>query len=142
METLAKSTMETIGMTVLGIDLKTLASTHSLGFQEVWSRLIHQEPLGYLIMLVNALVPIRKLTPLKANYRFLQASADLRSMLRGIIEKRKADLADGTFKEEIGESRDLLTYMLEDAALHQKETGKDVWSVDDIIGHVSISYSP
>ncbi|XDG02266.1 hypothetical protein ABKA04_001881 [Annulohypoxylon sp. FPYF3050] len=57
-------------------------------------------------------------------------------MLRDIIQKRAADLTDGTFKKTMGESRDLLTYMLEEAELRRQETGKEVWSVDDIIGHL------
>ncbi|KAI1771885.1 cytochrome P450 [Hypoxylon cercidicola] len=136
METLSKSTMDTIGVTVLGIELETLASTYELGFQELYSRLIHQEPLGYLVTLVNSLVPIRRITPLKVNYRFVQARADLKKMLRDIIQKRVSDLAGGTFKKEMGESRDILTYMLEEAQLRRQETGKDVWSVDDIFGHL------
>ncbi|XXH00487.1 hypothetical protein Hte_006833 [Hypoxylon texense] len=136
METLSKSTMDTIGVTVLGIELETLSSTHPIGFQELYSRMLHQEPLGYVVALVNALVPIRNITPLKANYRFLQAKSDLRKMLRGIVQKRAKDLADGTFKKEVGESRDILTYMLEEAELRRQETGKEDWSVDDIIGHL------
>ncbi|KAI0169544.1 cytochrome P450 [Hypoxylon sp. FL1284] len=136
METLLKSTMDTIGVTVLGIELDSLSSTYPLGFQELYSRLLHQGSLGSLISLVNAFVPIRRVIPLEANYRFVQANADLRKMLRGIVEKRMADLADGTFKKEVGESKDLLTYMLEEAQLRQQETGQSVWSVDDIVGHV------
>lgn len=142
METFSKSTMDTIGLTVLGIELDTLLSTHPLGFQELYSRLIHQGTLGYLVALVNALVPIRKIAPLKANYRFVQANADIRRMLRGIVQKRAADLADGTFKKEVGESRDILTYMLEEAEVRRKETGREDWSVDDVIGHVSMPYQP
>ncbi|KAJ8123371.1 hypothetical protein ONZ43_g665 [Nemania bipapillata] len=57
-------------------------------------------------------------------------------MLREIIEKRKADLRDGTFKKEIGESRDLLTYMLEESELQRQLTGQEPWTVEEIIGHL------
>ncbi|KAI1370882.1 cytochrome P450 [Hypoxylon crocopeplum] len=135
-ETLSKSTMETIGVTVLGIELDTLSSMYPVGFQELYGQVLHQGPLGQLIWVINAFVPIRKFVPFDANYKFIQANADLRKMLRDIIQQRAADLADGTFKREIGESRDLLTYMLEEAELRRQETGKEVWSVDDIIGHL------
>lgn len=128
--------MDTIGITALGIELDTLSSMYPLGFQELYDRVLHQGPLGQLILVVNAFVPIRRIIPLPANRKFIQANADLRKMLRDIIEKRAAELADGTLKREMGESRDLLTYMLEEAELHRQETGKEIWSVDDIIGHV------
>ncbi|KAI0881089.1 cytochrome P450 [Annulohypoxylon maeteangense] len=135
-ETLSKSTMDTIGVTVLGIDLDTLSSMYPQSFQELYGRVLHQGPIGQLISVVNAFIPIRKFLPFGANRRFTQATTDLREMLRDIIQKRTAELADGTFKEKKGESRDLLTYMLEEAQLRQQETHKQVWSVDDIIGHV------
>nr|AVY05534.1 cytochrome P450 monooxygenase [Nodulisporium sp.] len=135
-ETLSKSTMDTIGVTVLGTELETLSSMYPLGFQELYSRVLHQGAVGQLIWVVNAFIPIRSLVPLEANYRFIQAITDLRKMLRDIIEKRKADLADGTYEKEMGQSRDLLTYMLEEAELRRQETGKEVWTVDDIIGHL------
>ncbi|KAI0835283.1 cytochrome P450 [Hypoxylon sp. FL0890] len=135
-ETLSKSTMDTIGVTVLGIELDTLSSMYPLGFQELYSRVLHQGALGQLIWVVNAFIPIRRIVPLEANHRFIQAITDLRKMLRDIIQKRRADLTDGTYKKEMGESRDLLTYMLEEAELRRQETGKEVWTVDDIIGHL------
>ncbi|OTA91948.1 hypothetical protein M434DRAFT_396775 [Hypoxylon sp. CO27-5] len=135
-ETLSKSTMDTIGVTVLGIELETLSSMYPLGFQELYSRVLHQGAVGQLISVVNAFIPIRGIVPLEANHKFIQATTDLRKMLRDIIQKRTADLADGTYKKEMGESRDLLTYMLEEAELRRKETGKEVWTVDDIIGHL------
>ncbi|KAI2609244.1 cytochrome P450 [Hypoxylon sp. NC1633] len=135
-EAFSKSTMDTIGVTVLGIELDTLSSMYPRSFQELYGQLLHQGALGQLISVVNAFVPIRNIVPLKANYDFIKASADLRQMLRDIIQKRAADLADGTFGREKGESRDLLTYMLEEAELRRQETGKEVWSVDDILGHM------
>ncbi|KAI1462403.1 cytochrome P450 [Annulohypoxylon moriforme] len=135
-ETLSKSTMDTIGVTVLGIELNTISSMYPRSFQELYGQILHQEPAGQLISVINAFIPIRKFLPFGANRRFIQATTDLRNMLREIIQKRAAELADGTFKKNIGESRDLLTYMLEEAQLRRKETGKEDWSVDDIIGHL------
>ncbi|OTB05189.1 hypothetical protein M426DRAFT_260961 [Hypoxylon sp. CI-4A] len=135
-ETFSKSTMDTIGVTVLGIELDTLSSMYPLSFQELYRRVLHQDYLGSLISVINSFIPIRNIAPFEANRRFIQATTDLRSMLRDIIEQRAVDLADGTFQRKIGESRDLLTYMLEEAELRRKETGKEVWSTDDIIGHL------
>lgn len=135
-DALAKSTMDTIGVTILGIELGTLSSTHSLSFQELYGRVLHQGPVGQLISVVNAFVPIRNFVPLEANRKFINANKSLRKMLREIIEKRKADLEDGTFKKETGESRDLLTYMLEEAELQRHQTGKEPWTLEEIIGHL------
>jgi cytochrome P450 len=129
--------MDTIGVTVLGIELDTISSIYPLGFQELYGRVLHQGLLGQLIWVINAFVPIRRLVPLEANKRFIQANRDLRKMLRDIIEKRKAALDDGTFKKTIGDSRDLLTYILEESRAQQNETGKEAWTMEEIIGHVS-----
>ncbi|KAI1113714.1 cytochrome P450 3A5 [Nemania sp. NC0429] len=139
-DALSKSTMDTIGVTILGIELGTISpsTTHaSMGFQELYGRVLHQGPLGQLISVVNAFVPIRGFVPLEANRKFIDANKSLRGMLREIIEKRRADLRDGTFgKETGGESRDLLTYMLEEADLQRRQTGKEPWTVEEIIGHL------
>ncbi|KAI0865106.1 cytochrome P450 3A5 [Xylaria cubensis] len=137
-DALSKSTMDTIGVTVLGIELATLSSIYPVGFQELYSRVLHQGLLGQLIWVVNAFIPIRRFVPLEANRRFQQANRDLRKMLRAIIEKRDADLRDGTFKKEMGASRDLLTYMLEESELQRQQTGREPWTTEDIIGHVLI----
>ncbi len=125
--------MDNICLTVLGVELDTL----SFNFRDLYSRVLHQGPLGQLLSVINAFVPIRRLVPLEANRRFIEANKDLRQMLREIIEKRKADLKNGVFQKEIGESRDLLTYMLEESELQRQQTGREPWSVEEIIGHVS-----
>ncbi|KAF2971817.1 hypothetical protein GQX73_g1711 [Xylaria multiplex] len=56
-------------------------------------------------------------------------------MLHEIIEKRKADLRGSTLKE-MGESRDLLTYMLEESEMHRQQTGQEPWTTETIIGHL------
>ncbi|KAF3061335.1 Cytochrome P450 4F5 [Daldinia childiae] len=135
-ETFSKSTMDTIGVTVLGIELDTISSMYPLGFQELYDRVLHQGFLGQLIWVINAFLPVRGSIPLEANRRFIQTTTDLRKMLQDIIQQRAADLTNGTFEREKGESRDLLTYMLEEAELRRQETGKDIWSINDIIGHL------
>ncbi|KAI1806394.1 cytochrome P450 [Daldinia bambusicola] len=135
-ETFSKSTMDAIGVTILGIELNSISLMYPLGFQELYDRVLHQGFLGQLIWVINAFIPIRGIIPLESNRKFIQTTADLRKMLREIIQKRSMDLADGTFKRENGESRDLLTYMLEEAELRRQETGKEIWSINDIIGHL------
>ncbi|KAI0427325.1 cytochrome P450 3A5 [Xylaria sp. FL1042] len=129
---LSKSTMDNICLTVLGVELGTLSSS----FRDLYSRVLHQGPMGQLLSAINAFIPIRKVIPLEANRRFIEANKNLRLMLREIIEKRKADLRNGTFQKEIGESRDLLTYMLEESELQRQQTGREPWSVEEIIGHL------
>ncbi|KAI0910689.1 cytochrome P450 3A5 [Ustulina deusta] len=131
-DTLSKSAMDNICLTVLGVELDTL----SFNFRDLYSRVLHQGPLGQLLSVINAFVPIRRLVPLEANRRFIEANKDLRQMLREIIEKRKADLRNGVLQKEIGESRDLLTYMLEESELQRQQTGREPWSVEEIIGHL------
>ncbi|KAI1178408.1 cytochrome P450 3A5 [Nemania sp. FL0916] len=135
-DAISKSTLDTIGVTILGIELDTLSSMYPLGFQELFGRLLHQGPLGQVISIINSFIPIRKFVPLEANKRFMSADKDLRKMLREIIEKRKTDLRDGTFKRDVGESRDLLTYMLEESELQHQETGQEPWTVEDVTGHL------
>ncbi|KAI0536583.1 cytochrome P450 3A5 [Xylaria digitata] len=135
MNALSKSAMDIIGLTVLGVDLDTLSSAYPLSFQELYGRVLHQSPLGQLISAINAFVPIRRFVPLEANRRFIHANESLRKMLREIIDKRKADLGDGTLKE-IGESRDLLTYMLEESETHRQQTSQEPWTTKAIIGHL------
>ncbi|KAI1305726.1 cytochrome P450 3A5 [Xylaria venustula] len=132
MDILSKSTMNTICLTVLGVELDTLSSS----FQDLYSRVLHQGPMGQLLSAINAFIPIRKFVPLEANRKFIEANKNLRQMLRVIIEKRKADLQNGTFQKEIGESRDLLTYMLEESEVQRQQTGQEPWSVEEIIGHL------
>ncbi|KAI0414155.1 cytochrome P450 3A5 [Xylaria grammica] len=134
--TLSKSTLGIIGLAVLGVDLDTLSSVYPSSFQELYSKILHQDRLGQLISVINSFVPIRRFVPLEANRRFIRANQDLRRMVNGILEKRKADLRDGTFKKEIGESRDLLTYMLEESELQRQQTGQEPWTAEDIIGHL------
>ncbi|KAI1633896.1 cytochrome P450 [Biscogniauxia mediterranea] len=132
----SEAIMDTIGLTILGVRLETLSSAYPVGFRELYSRMLHQGPVGSLVGVVNAFVPVRRFLPLEANRRFLRAKRDLRTMLSDIIEKRAAALADGTFRQETGESRDILTYMLEEAEVQRKETGEEVWTVEDIVGHL------
>lgn len=128
--------MDNICLTVLGVELDTVSSS----FQELYAKVLHQGPLGQALSAINAFVPIRDLLPLEANKKFIDANRSLRQMLRDIIEKRNADLRNGTFKKMIGESRDLLTYILEESELQRQQTGREPWSMDEIIGHVSHAY--
>lgn len=129
--------MEIIGVISLGVELKDLASNSAGGFIELYNRLLHQSPLGQLIWVVNSFIPIRNIVPLQANRDFIQNQAGLRAMLRNTIQKRIAEMNEARRKGLTTESKDLLTYMLEEAHIHEEQTGQQAWSEDDIIGHVS-----
>lgn len=128
--------MDIIGITSLGVELGELASSSDAGFKELYDNLLHQGPVGQLIWVINAFLPIRRFVPLAANRKFIQSQQDLRAMLRRTIRQRAKDLEEGHSQGTLTESRDLLSYMLEEARQHQKETGKQPWTDDDIIGHV------
>jgi cytochrome P450 len=129
--------LDTIGVIALGIELDTLSSTYPVGFRELYHTILNPSPMGQLVWVINSFIPIRSWLPLKANRQFVQANTDLRKMLRDIIQQRVRDLGDGTLKKEMGESRDLLTYMLEEAEIEREKTGEQVWTEEDITGHVS-----
>jgi cytochrome P450 len=129
--------MEIIGVTSLGVELNELTSNSATGFVELYNRLLHQSPLGQLIWVVNSFIPIRNIVPLEANRSFVQNQADLRALLRNRIQERMSEMNEKRSKGTTTESRDLLTYMLEEAHLHEELTGQRPWSEDDIIGHVS-----
>lgn len=69
---------------------------------------------------------------------FVQANRETRRLLREIIRERKKEISQGdvkgaTIREEFTESgsRDFLTFML-----YEKSEGGNMWSEDDILGHV------
>src|ERR1700712_2824739 len=115
MSVLSSATMDIIGIVSLGVELEELASNSGTGFAELFHRLLHQSPLGQLIWVVNSFIPIRSFVPLEANRSFVRNQAELRAMLRSTIQKRIAEMNEGKRKGVMTESRDLLTYMLEEA---------------------------
>lgn len=122
-------------MAALGVELENLRSEElKLDFLQCYFRMLSQPPLSALISFIHVNVPIRKFIPLEANWGFVRASGGVRTMLDRCIEERIREVKS-TDREKAGgpESRDLLTYMIEEREAHNDEL-----TIADIRGHVSL----
>ncbi|KAI0837000.1 cytochrome P450 [Hypoxylon sp. FL0890] len=129
----SKATLDAIGVAALGIELENLRSEElKLDFLQCYFRMLAQPPLSALISFVHVHVPIRKFIPLEANWGFMRAMRGVHSMLNQCIEERIRDLKS-TDREKVGgtESRDLLTYMIE-----EREAQAEELTIADIRGHL------
>ncbi|ORY71114.1 cytochrome P450 [Pseudomassariella vexata] len=134
MPLITKVTMDIIGVTSLGVEIQELFSSKlNIGLPELYDRLLHQDPLGTLIWIVNSFLPIRRFVPLQANWKFVEAGQELRSLLRRVIKKRIHDMGARDKIAEKSESRDLLTYMIKEAHQIEEETGEWCWTEDDFL---------
>ncbi len=108
----SRATIDIIGVTTLGIDLRNLVTPDlKMDFLQCYRRMFDQDKLSALITFINMAIPIRGLLPfVKANTEFVEASQGLRKMLRQCIRDRIRDINDA----EKRETRDLLSYMIEE----------------------------
>lgn len=128
-----KATLDAIGVAALGIELENLRSEElKLDFLQCYFRMLAQPPLSALISFIHVHIPIRKFIPLEANWGFMRAMRGVHSMLNQCIEERIRDLKS-TDREKVGgtESRDLLTYMIE-----EREALAEELTIADIRGHL------
>ncbi|KAI1773266.1 cytochrome P450 [Hypoxylon cercidicola] len=128
-----KATLDAIGVAALGIELENLRSEElKMDFLQCYFRMLAQPPLSALISFIHVNIPIRKFIPLEANWGFVRASGGVRTMLDGCIEDRIREL-NSSDREKVGgtESRDLLTYMIEEREVHNDEL-----TIADIRGHL------
>ncbi|OTA92454.1 hypothetical protein M434DRAFT_396436 [Hypoxylon sp. CO27-5] len=128
-----KATLDAIGVAALGIELENLRSEElKLDFLQCYFRMLAQPPLSALISFIHVHIPIRKFIPLEANWGFVRAMRGVHSMLNQCIEERIRDLKS-TDREKVGgtESRDLLTYMIE-----EREALGEELTIADIRGHL------
>ncbi|KAI6083023.1 cytochrome P450 [Hypoxylon rubiginosum] len=128
-----KATLDAIGVAALGVELENLRSEElKLDFLQCYFRMLSQPPLSALISFIHVNVPIRKFIPLEANWGFVRASGGVRTMLDRCIEERIREVKS-TDREKAGgpESRDLLTYMIEEREAHNDEL-----TIADIRGHL------
>lgn len=116
----SKATIDTIGVTSLGIQLRNLRSSSlDLDFLQLYEKLLAPSYASALISFVNVAVPVRRLLWfVPANREWVEATRELRAMLRRCIQDRVRDVGEkrrggGGGKDE-PESRDLLTYMVEE----------------------------
>ncbi|KAL7619864.1 hypothetical protein AAE478_010410 [Parahypoxylon ruwenzoriense] len=128
-----KATLDAIGVAALGVELENLRSEElKMDFLECYFRMLAQPPLSALISFIHVHIPIRRFIPLEANWGFIRAMRGVHTMLDQCIEQRIRDLKS-TDREKVGgtESRDLLTYMIEERETHNGEL-----TIADIRGHL------
>ncbi|KAK9413969.1 putative Cytochrome P450 3A5 [Seiridium unicorne] len=133
LSTFSKATIDVIGVSTLGIELRNLKSSKlDMDFLQCYERMFNQSPLSAFISFIDAHIPVRWCLPLEASRGFLQASQEVKRMLIGCIHTRNLELA--ARKEYAAQefvSRDLLTYMLEERLDKKLEL-----SDEDILGHL------
>ncbi|KAH8203480.1 hypothetical protein TruAng_002351 [Truncatella angustata] len=129
----SKATMDVIGASTLGVELKNLRSAElEMDFLQCYDRMFNQPSLSALISFVDAHVPIRRWLPLEASRGYLEASKEVKRMLAHCIRVRSQEIETQKGARDKGlMSRDLLTYMIEERV----ESGLDL-SDDDILGHL------
>ncbi|KEF51083.1 uncharacterized protein A1O9_12865 [Exophiala aquamarina CBS 119918] len=130
---LNKTTLDIIGIAVLGYQLDALTS-HS-AFSDAYNTMFELTPVGNMIAAVNAIVPVRSWLPLKANFEFVQAKKTVRTLLRQHIRRRKQEILDVKHSLDTENSHlDLLSLILK-----EKSEGLAQWTEDEILGNVTIS---
>ncbi|KAM0818364.1 putative Cytochrome P450 3A5 [Seiridium cardinale] len=133
LSTFSKATIDVIGVSTLGIELRNLKSSKlDMDFLQCYERMFNQSPLSAFISFIDAHIPVRWCLPLEASRGFLQASQEVKRMLIGCVHTRNLELA--TRKKDAAQefvSRDLLTYMLEERLDRKLEL-----SDEDILGHL------
>jgi hypothetical protein len=127
-ELMSKTTLDIIGLAVLGYHLESLSS--SCPFAESYQKIFEIiTPVQVLISVMNQYVPVRNWLPLKANTDYVKANAVVRQTLLDHIRRRRRDFKAGRFGEEKIVGRDLLTLIVEES--------KDSCTEDEILGYVS-----
>ncbi|PHH80715.1 hypothetical protein CDD80_63 [Ophiocordyceps camponoti-rufipedis] len=102
-------TLDIIGLAGMGVDFRNL-ETPSL-FHQNMQRIFDLSPLGEVLMLMSAYVPIR-LLPLRENRTYKEALADIRRLLRELIRERVREMTtpEGVLLET--DRQDILSYMI------------------------------
>ncbi|KAI1410752.1 cytochrome P450 [Hypoxylon sp. FL1857] len=123
----SKTTLDVMGITILGIDLGNLAGITFDGkskandqnpeytFHNAYQVIFAQESLGKILLYLNGVFPTRWL-PLQANRDFLFATSWLENYLTGLVRERRAEITASMAagKYERGDSRDLITFLIEE----------------------------
>ncbi|XXG96106.1 hypothetical protein Hte_002385 [Hypoxylon texense] len=123
-----KTTLDIMGMAVLGIDLGNLKKTGfdgqgkanetdaEFGFLKAYEIVFAPGTLGKTLMFINGFVPIRWL-PVQANREFLFATSWLDDYITKLLrtERAKIKTAMDSGKYESSDSRDLLTFLIEES---------------------------
>lgn len=142
-----KTTLDIMGMAVLGIDLGNLRETTfngqnkiddvnaEFGFHKAYGIVFAPETLSKTLMFVNGFVPIRWL-PIQANRDFLFATSWLDNYITELLRRRRAETktAMDSGKYESSDSHDLLTFLIEESMPGAPAEGI---KESEIVGHVS-----
>ncbi|KAI0160442.1 cytochrome P450 [Xylariaceae sp. FL1272] len=146
-DTFSKTTLDIMGITVLGIDLGNLAATqfgskqrgldrgNRYGFHEAYENIFVLSNLGKLLMVGNGFVPLRWL-PFQANRSFKFATSWLQNYLTNLLRKRQHDIRSEMDSDtyEKKESRDLLSFLIEESLLGgSAEHATEVELVGDLL---------
>ncbi|RFU35026.1 hypothetical protein B7463_g1272, partial [Scytalidium lignicola] len=123
---LSCTTLDIVGLAVLGFKLKSLSSSSALAdsYQKIFEIVT---PLQILITVVNQYLPVRSWLPLEANKAYVRANGEVRRILREHIRRRRKEFREGQFKNEKG-SRDLLGLMIEES--------KDSYTEEEMLGYL------
>ena len=120
--------MDIIGVAALGVDLENLDTPTP--FHECYHQMFDPPPLGQALIALNAFIPVQWI-PLQENRQFKRAHDMIRKLLCGIIRQRIQDVTSGNKAADGSGSRDLITYMVEEA--YATDTP---WTEDELLGHV------
>lgn len=127
--TYSSITLDIIGVAALGVDLQNLETPTP--FHESFQRIFDPSPLGQVLLLLNAFIPVRWI-PLAENRHYKKAHADFHSVSREIIRERVRELTSaGELNAAKTTRRDLLTYMVQETY-----ATKNPWTEEDLLGHV------
>ncbi|KAM0492705.1 hypothetical protein ACHAP8_009723 [Fusarium lateritium] len=96
-----------------------------LSFEQCYNAILVQPLAGQIISFINPFIPLRWL-PVSANLDFIRAKSALKTMMEGLIEQRRAEVAAAKQQEGGGSlSDDLLTRMIEASAGESKRLSKE-----------------
>jgi cytochrome P450 len=128
---LEKATLDIVSLAALGYKSNALSSKSS--FAEAYKKVFELPLLGQIVAVIHQYVPVRSWLPLRVNRDFVNASAQIRKLLRDQIRERKSAITEkGKTPDETRKSRDLLTLMVE-----EKSGGVAPWTEDEMLNHVS-----
>lgn len=149
--TYSRLTLDIIGITALGVDLQNLNRPST--FHECYTRVFDPPPLGQVLLLLNAFIPVRWI-PLRENRLFERANDEVRRLVRDIVRERIRDFNsdnnqgkhkdkeehwDESLEKEVDalaapRCRDLLSYLVEEV---YSAKGATPWTEEEILGHAS-----
>ena len=131
-----KTTLDVLVISTLGVDLESLTSPET-PFSDLYDIILHQSATGNLISFIDGYIPIRDWLPLAESRRWLHAIAEVRSLFVDRVKLRLAEMdANKKSMRPQGEARDLLTFVIEEEPLSDKQSQ---WSDYELLDYVSFA---